>query len=51
MMVCGDKEVESGKIALRHHGDGDLGAISVSEAIDRLTAEIQSRALPSKMLS
>jgi len=49
MMICGDKEVESGKIALRHHGEGDLGAISVAEAIDRLMAEIKSRALPSKM--
>ncbi len=51
MMICGDKEVESGKIALRRHGEGDLGAISVADAIDRLSAEIKSRALPTKMTS
>jgi threonyl-tRNA synthetase len=49
MMICGEKEVEGGKIALRHHGEGDLGAISVTEAIRRLTTEINSRALPPKI--
>ncbi len=49
MMICGDKEVEGGTVALRHHGEGDLGATSVAQVVERLAAEIRDRALPSKM--
>jgi hypothetical protein len=30
--------VESGEVALRRHREGDIGAMSVNEVVDRLTA-------------
>jgi threonyl-tRNA synthetase len=38
MLVVGDKEAEAGTVALRSHTDGDLGAVSVAEAADRVLA-------------
>jgi threonyl-tRNA synthetase len=40
MLVLGDKEVESDKVAVRHHGDGDLGAMSVEDLSARMLAEV-----------
>ncbi len=48
MMICGDKEAESGQVSLRHHGEGDLGAVTVEQAIERLSKEIKDRSLPAK---
>jgi threonyl-tRNA synthetase len=39
MLVVGDREQEAGAIAVRHHGEGDLGAMSASELITRLEVE------------
>ncbi|SIQ18408.1 Ser-tRNA(Thr) hydrolase /threonyl-tRNA synthetase [Aeromonas sp. RU39B] len=43
MLVCGDKEVESGKIAVRTRKGADLGTYPVDELISLLTQEVQSR--------
>jgi len=39
MLVLGDKEIESETVSVRHHGDGDLGAISLEALIERMSAE------------
>ncbi|WP_368164307.1 threonine--tRNA ligase [Aeromonas sp. R6-2] len=43
MLVCGDKEVESGKIAVRTRKGADLGTYPVEELIALLTQEVQTR--------
>lgn len=35
MLILGDKEVEAGKVAVRSRKDGDLGAISLEEFIEK----------------
>jgi threonyl-tRNA synthetase len=40
MLVVGDKEIESESVSVRHHGDGDLGAITVEALIERMEAEV-----------
>jgi threonyl-tRNA synthetase len=40
MVVLGDKELESGALAVRSHADGDLGALSEQEFTARLDAEV-----------
>lgn len=45
MLVCGDKEVESGKIAVRTRRGKDLGSLDVNVVVDQLLAEIRSRSL------
>ena len=39
MLVVGDKEIDSETVSVRHHGDGDLGAISVDALIERMGQE------------
>ena len=39
MLVVGDKEIESETVSVRHHGDGDLGAITLEALIERMQAE------------
>jgi threonyl-tRNA synthetase len=39
MLVLGDKELETGAVSVRHHGDGDLGAMGLDELSARLRAE------------
>jgi threonyl-tRNA synthetase len=39
MLVVGDKEIESETVSVRHHGAGDLGAITVEALIERMDAE------------
>ena len=39
MLVVGDKEIESETVSVRHHGDGDLGAITLDALIDRMRVE------------
>ncbi|QWA13599.1 threonine--tRNA ligase [Sodalis ligni] len=45
MLVCGDKEVEAGKVAVRTRRGTDLGSIDVTEIIEKLQQEIRSRNL------
>jgi threonyl-tRNA synthetase len=45
MLVCGDKEVESGKVAVRTRRGKDLGSMDVNEVIAKLQDEIRSRNL------
>ncbi|MEJ7894254.1 MAG: threonine--tRNA ligase [Solirubrobacteraceae bacterium] len=37
MLVVGDRETESRSAALRRHGEGDLGSLSLEDAIGRIT--------------
>jgi threonyl-tRNA synthetase len=39
MLVVGDKEADSGDVSVRHHGDGDLGAMGLDALIARMTEE------------
>ena len=39
MLVVGDKEIESETVSVRHHGEGDLGAIGLDELIERMRQE------------
>src|SRR5215210_3595439 len=43
MLVVGDREAEQRAVALRRHREGDLGTLSLDEAIGRLTAEAAER--------
>ncbi|MGB6187570.1 threonine--tRNA ligase [Aeromonas molluscorum] len=43
MLVCGDKEVEAGKIAVRTRKGADLGTYPVEELIALLSQEVQTR--------
>lgn len=45
MLVCGDKEVEAGKVAVRTRRGKDLGSFDVNEIITTLQHEIRSRNL------
>jgi threonyl-tRNA synthetase len=42
MLVVGDKEAESGSVSVRHHGDGDLGAMSIDDLVARMGQEAGS---------
>lgn len=44
MLVLGDKEVESGSVAVRSRSEGDRGAMSIDNFIEMLNAEIESKA-------
>jgi threonyl-tRNA synthetase len=37
MLVVGDRELEDGTVSVRHHGEGDLGAIPIAELLERLS--------------
>ena len=45
MLVCGDKEVESGKVSVRTRRGKDLGSLDVNEFTTKLLGEIRSRQL------
>ena len=45
MLVCGDKEVESGKVSVRTRRGKDLGSLDVNEFTSKLLEEIRSRQL------
>ncbi|HGJ5892102.1 MAG TPA: His/Gly/Thr/Pro-type tRNA ligase C-terminal domain-containing protein, partial [Arsenophonus apicola] len=45
MLVCGDKEMKAGKVAVRTRRAKDLGSIDVNEIIAKLRHEIHSRNL------
>ena len=39
MLVIGGREAESGTVAVRRHGEGDLGAMPVEDFLERVLAE------------
>jgi threonyl-tRNA synthetase len=41
MLVVGDRETESGEVSVRHHDEGDLGALSIDDLATRLNREVQ----------
>jgi threonyl-tRNA synthetase len=43
MLVIGDKELESKKLAVRSYKDGDLGQLSAEELIKRIQKEIKEK--------
>ena len=43
MLIIGDKEVESEKIAVRHKGEGDKGAMAIDSLIKLMIEEINSK--------
>lgn len=45
MLVCGDKEVEAGKVSVRTRRGKDLGSLDVTEYTNKLLEEIRSRQL------
>ncbi len=49
MLVVGEKEVESGRVAVRHRDEGDMGQVDKEDFINQLHTEINFRQLPDKM--
>jgi threonyl-tRNA synthetase len=43
MLVVGDREAESGQVAVRHRDKGDLGAENLPKLIDQLKKEIEKK--------
>ncbi|HOB43846.1 MAG: threonine--tRNA ligase [Bacillota bacterium] len=43
MLIVGDREMESGQVAVRARRGGDLGAMTLNQFADRLRAEVDSR--------
>jgi threonyl-tRNA synthetase len=43
MIVIGGREAEEGKVALRDRLEGDLGAMPLAAAIEKLQAEIKAK--------
>ena len=43
MLVVGAKEAEAGNVAVRARGEGDLGAMSVEDFLERTQVEIARR--------
>ena len=43
MLIVGDQERSEGRVAVRRHREGDLGATSVSDFIASLSAAILAR--------
>ena len=45
MLVCGDKEIETGKVAVRTRKGQDLGTFTVEEFLDILKKQVRNRDL------
>ena len=43
MLVVGDREAEERAVSLRRHGEGDLGTVTLDEAVERLVGETGGR--------
>jgi threonyl-tRNA synthetase len=43
MLILGDKESDAGNVSVRRHGEGDLGALTISEFAERTASEVSSR--------
>ena len=46
MLVVGEREAESGSVALRRHGEGDMGAVPLAEARELVLKECSVPLLP-----
>ena len=44
MLVLGDKEAEVGQVTVRNRAEGDIGAMTLDEFMERITEEKQNRA-------
>jgi len=44
MIIVGRKEAEAELVSLRHHGEGDLGSVSLDALLSRMAREIETRA-------
>ena len=44
MLVVGDKEAESGQVAVRSRASGDLGPLPVEQFLDRIRQEVAAKA-------
>lgn len=45
MLIIGDKEVEEGKVSVRHRKEGDKGAMGLDDFVDLIKAEIKSKSI------
>jgi threonyl-tRNA synthetase len=45
MFVVGQREAELGNVSVRHRREGDLGVMTVAEAIEKLQAEIAAKTI------
>ena len=43
MLVVGDREAETGEVALREHGRGDSGSVTIEAFIERIRSETTNR--------
>jgi threonyl-tRNA synthetase len=43
MVVVGETEQEAGSVAVRRHGQGDLGSMSVLEFSNLIKSEVEER--------
>ncbi len=48
MLVVGPRDVENGTVSVRDRIEGDLGAMTIDEAIEKFTAEVKSRVVRQK---
>lgn len=45
MVIIGDKDIENDTVSIRHRKDGDLGSMSLSEFMDKMREEIDTKAI------
>lgn len=45
MLVCGDKEAESGEVSVRHRSKGDLGSMSIEAFLELALKEIHEKTI------
>lgn len=45
MLIIGDKEIEENKVAVRSRKNGDIGSISLTEFINKLSEEIKTKSM------
>ncbi|MDA3813725.1 MAG: threonine--tRNA ligase [Candidatus Cloacimonetes bacterium] len=43
MFIVGQKEMESGSVSVRRHGEGDLGSFLIGEFINKILSEVEER--------
>ena len=43
MLVVGDRESDSGEVAVRRHGEGDIGTMAAGDFAERASAEVAAR--------
>ena len=45
MLVIGDKDIENGVVSVRSRKDGDIGAMTIEQLIEKLTKEIDDKVI------